>query len=78
LIAGVGQLYVGRYLRAAVFLSLEVLTAALYLHYTEELGAILNIAVSVYTAFDAYRLAVKLNKEAPEKKADEIPVVFIQ
>lgn len=78
LIAGVGQLYLGRYLRAAVFLSLEVLTGVLYLYYAEGLGAVLNIAVSVYAAFDAYRLAVRMNKEVSKEKEDEIPVVFIK
>ncbi|MBN2014677.1 MAG: hypothetical protein JW778_05810 [Candidatus Altiarchaeota archaeon] len=77
LIAGTGQLYVGKYLRAAVFLSLEVLTGALYIHYNRDLGFVLSLVASLIAAFDAYRLAVRLNKEIPEEEVD-VPVVFIR
>jgi TM2 domain-containing membrane protein YozV len=75
LIAGLGQLYLRKYSRAAVFLVLELATSAL-LAYDEAVGIILNLLVSLYASYDAYSLAYKTKEEkVPE---EDIPVVFVK
>lgn len=74
-IAGLGQLYLRKYRRAAVFLALELATSALFV-YDTLVGGALNLMVSLYASFDAYRLASKMNEEKP--KDEEIPVVFVK
>ena len=74
-IAGLGQMYLRKYSRAAVFLALELATSAL-LAYDEVAGLMLNLAVSIYASYDAYALAYKAKEEKiPE---EDIPVVFMK
>jgi TM2 domain-containing membrane protein YozV len=73
--AGLGQLYLKKYRRAAVFLALELVTAAV-MFYDISLAYFLNAAVSLYASYDAYVLASKTKVEkVPE---EDIPVVFIK
>jgi TM2 domain-containing membrane protein YozV len=74
--AGLGQLYLKKYRRAAVFLALEVATAAV-MFYDINLAYVLNAAVSLYASYDAYVLASK-TKKVETVKEDDIPVVFIK
>lgn len=73
--AGLGQLYLKKYGRAAVFLALEVLTYALFV-YDTFVGGFLNLVVSLYASYDAYMLASKTKVE--KVKEEDIPVVFIK
>lgn len=70
-VAGLGQLYIGRYLRGLVFLFLDISTASL-LTYSQEAAFILNVGVSLYASYDVYVLAGK----EPEEEEEPIPVVF--
>ena len=74
IIAGVGQLYLNRLRRGAMFFTLEV-ASALYATYAhEKIGLILNFLVSVIAATDAYRIAKKINQEKPPPPKDELYV----
>jgi hypothetical protein len=80
--AGLGQMYLKKYRRAAVFFALEVLTSALFVYDTSAdgilgmVGGFLNLAVSLYASYDAYVLASKAKVE--KVKEEDIPVVFIK
>ena len=74
--AGLGQLYLKKYRRAAVFLALEVATAAV-MFYDITIAYVLNLAVSLYASYDAYVLASK-TKKVETVKEEDIPVVFIK
>jgi EamA domain-containing membrane protein RarD len=74
--AGLGQLYLKKYRRAAVFLALEIATAAV-MFYDINLAYVLNLAVSLYASYDAYVLASK-TKKVETVKEEDIPVVFIK
>jgi hypothetical protein len=75
-VAGLGQLYLRKYSRAAVFLAFELATAAL-LAYDETLGLMLNLLVSLFASFDAYKTASKMNEEKTVED-EVIPVVFMK
>ncbi|MFH0860940.1 MAG: hypothetical protein V1921_07045 [Candidatus Altiarchaeota archaeon] len=59
-VAGLGQLYAGRNRRALAFFALEILTAGVAYSFqgmVSDAGTVLNIAVSIVAAGDAYRIA---------------------
>ncbi len=66
LVAGLGQLYVGRFRRGAVFFLLELATAYLYWDVHELVGGVLNLTVGLLAIIDAFRLA----KQAPVRKTE--------
>jgi len=68
LVAGAGQLYLGRYRRAAIYFLIEILSAIIYLYIDPFSGQILSFAASVYSCVDAYRMAVEMNRKV-EKEA---------
>lgn len=68
-VAGLGQFYVDRFLRGVFFLLAEVFTAYYYLNFSDKLGFLLNLLVSIWASADAYRLAKKpVEEETPQKK----------
>jgi len=78
LIAGLGQIYIRKYPRGAVFLSLEIITFGIFLWIHHDVGGFLNLSVSIFAAYDAYKLTVKMNKEIKiEEKSKEMPEVYI-
>ncbi|MFH1054527.1 MAG: hypothetical protein V1744_00365 [Candidatus Altiarchaeota archaeon] len=72
LIAGLGQLYVGRVWRAVGFLVLDLATGYVYVNMNEQVGFTLNMAVTVISVVDAYRLAKKPTEEKPKEKPEQI------
>ncbi len=81
LIAGLGQFYLGKYPRGAVFLSLEIITSAIFFWIHPEIGGILNLSISIFAAYDAYKLATKINRKLPrieDEKSKELPEVYIE
>lgn len=76
-IAGLGQLYLKKYGRAAFFLALELLTSALFV-YDQLAGGVLNLLVSFSASYDAYVLASKVNEGLKPKVEEDIPVIFMK
>lgn len=72
IIAGVGQLYLNRLRRGAMFFTLEIATAFYATYSNEQVGLVLNFLVSVIAATDAYRIAKMLNKEKPPPPKQEL------
>jgi TM2 domain-containing membrane protein YozV len=79
LIAGVGQFYVGRFSRGLILLLLDLITFALFVWIHPDVGGFLNLAVTVYSAYDAYKLAVEINRKIPRVEEDtgDMPEVYI-
>ncbi len=61
IIAGLGHIYLGKFLSGVVLLSLEAITCAIFLYHAD-LGGFLNITVSIFAAYDAYKLASGMNR----------------
>jgi TM2 domain-containing membrane protein YozV len=57
LLTGLGQVYVGRYLRGAVLFLMALSTGYLFLEAGVDAAAAANVAVSLYSMWDAYRQA---------------------
>ena len=86
LLAGLGQLYLGRIRRGILFFILEIITAVFSFYGDSWLGTggieseisirnfgyILNLAVSLWAAYDAYVIAKKINMGIEEKYTDGI------
>ncbi|MEA3255870.1 MAG: hypothetical protein U9Q22_08565 [Candidatus Altiarchaeota archaeon] len=77
LIAGLGQLYLHKFFRAVVFLLLEVVTAGIWIYLSAEIGAIINLLVSVIAAYDAYKIAKEINRKPEKTDVGEIPEIYI-
>jgi TM2 domain-containing membrane protein YozV len=81
LIAGLGQLYTGKFLRGTIFILLEIVTSAVFFWIHTETGLVLNVAVSLIAAYDAYKLAAKINRNPPEIEKDsneETPEIYVE
>ncbi|MCK4491835.1 MAG: hypothetical protein KAU03_04370 [Candidatus Altiarchaeales archaeon] len=79
IIAGLGQLYVGRILRAGAFFAMEFTTSAVYIYVDQHIGFFLNLLVGVWAAIDAYRLAKEspTGKEELQEKEEKMPELYI-
>lgn len=77
LVAGLGQIYVGRMLRGLALAALDFATGYAYMRTDSYATLMLNILVSAYAAVDAYRCA-KEKAAAPQtpeaKKQPELRV----
>jgi len=74
LIAGLGQLYVGKYKRAAVYFIIESTTSYLYLKNSNStLYLALNFMVGVASMIDAYETAKKTGENSSKGKPAEKP-----
>ncbi|MFH0862603.1 MAG: hypothetical protein V1875_06175 [Candidatus Altiarchaeota archaeon] len=71
LFGGLGQFYVGDWLKGLAFLVMDFATGYVYLHVNAELGAAANIVVGVVAITDAYNGAKRKNAGAPAPKAAE-------
>ena len=86
LLAGLGQLYLGRIGRGILFLILEIVTAVFSFYGDSWIGTrgiesgisirnfgyILNLAISLWAAYDAHAIAKKINRGIKEKYTNGI------
>ncbi|MFH1402853.1 MAG: hypothetical protein ABIH11_01125 [Candidatus Altiarchaeota archaeon] len=77
LVAGLGQLYVGRLWRAALFFIMELATVELT-PVSYALAFSLNILLSFISAFDAYYIAKKSGGIKAIQKAESNPLPEIR
>jgi TM2 domain-containing membrane protein YozV len=79
IVAGLGQLYNGDIAKCGLYLILEVLTAMVYLHASQPVGAFLNISVSAASMVDAYVSARRKNAHNSEiaKEPEKTPFVKV-
>lgn len=80
IIAGLGQLYLRKFLRAAVFFLLEIITTWIYFSVSHDTGTILGLLISIISAYDAHKIAKEINKGIkPEgEDAEEMPKIYIR
>lgn len=74
LVAGLGQIYLGRWARGLAFLALDFATGYYYMKVDEGVGAVLNLVVGVVAVVDAYRICKAGEKPKKPPEADGPPL----
>ena len=68
IVAGLGQLYVGRYWRALAFILLDVITSYFFIRSDSNVALAVNLIVTVISMVDAYHLAGQIQQTQPTKE----------
>ena len=79
IIAGLGHIYLGRFLRGAIFILVDLLTSYIYFQEESIPALILSIIITIIAIYDSYKIANEMSKQMKIKKesVEEIPEVYI-
>lgn len=70
-VSGLGQIYAGYYWRGLYLILGELATGFVYMYYSQEVGSILNLGVSVFAVVDAYHITRRTQQEKPPVEESE-------